>query len=74
MARAASLLAEFKTVMSWGGEGKSGGKQFVDSPGDVINECTYQLRKRGALGGERIVRRVRGNFSRRRGSDLPYYQ
>lgn len=65
------MLAEGKTVMSWSGEGKSGGKQFTMPVDQVLTECNYRLR---VLTGSPIVRRVRGNFSRRRGNDLPYYQ
>ena len=61
LARAATMLAEGKTVMSWSGEGKSGGKMFTMPVDQVLAECNYRIRQ---LSGERIVRRVRADFSR----------
>jgi len=62
-AKAASMLSEGKTVMSWGSEGKSGSKQFTMPVNEVLAECVYRLRQLGYQ-GQRIVRRVRGDFSR----------
>jgi hypothetical protein len=61
-ARAAVMLAEGKTVMSWSGEGKSGGKQFTMPVADVLAECNYRLRALNQ--GPRIVRRVKADFSK----------
>ena len=67
------MLAEGKTVMSWSGEGKGGGKQFTMPVADVLAEVNYRLRQLSA-GSMPIVRRVKGNFSRRGATELPYYQ
>lgn len=61
-ARAVSLLIEGKTIMSWGGEGKSGSKQFTMPINEVLAECNARLR---ALGhGPTPIKRVRSDFSR----------
>lgn len=60
-AKAAAMLAEGKTVMSWSGEGKGGGKQFTMPVDQVLAECNYRLRQ---LTGNPIVRRVKADFSK----------
>lgn len=61
--RAMSLIAEGKTIMSAGGEGKSASKAFTIPIDQVLTEVNYRLRQLG-YGGETIVRRVRGDFRR----------
>lgn len=63
LARAATLLAEGKTIMTWSGEGKSGGKQFTMPVDQVLLEANNRLRQLG-VGGESVVRRVRADFRR----------
>ena len=63
LSRAAALLAEGKTIMTWSGEGKSGGKQFTMPVDQVLLEANNRLRQLG-VGGENIVRRVRADFRR----------
>jgi hypothetical protein len=60
-ARAAQLLIEGKTVMSWSSEGKSGGKQFTMPVDQVLAECNARLRQ---LTGPAMIRRTKADFSR----------
>jgi hypothetical protein len=68
-ARAAALLLEGKTIMAASGEGNSSSKQFPMPIDQVLEECNYAISFRSA--GGRVVRRVRGDFSRR-GADTSY--
>lgn len=62
-ARATALLAEGKTIMSAGGDGKNSSKQFTMPISQVMVEVNYRLRQLG-YGGQTFVRRTRPDFSR----------